>query len=125
MAADPAYRLDVLWNVDKHRRLARLDWFLGRTWWTGSTVGAQFHTREGTRLVDGTMLATFARPPLGPEPGDIKWEVGLAFADDPFAGDVAVLLRRWHMSVSAWIIPRAFSTVERGGDPPMMISFRP
>jgi hypothetical protein len=27
MVADPAYRLDVLWNVDKHRRLAQLDWF--------------------------------------------------------------------------------------------------
>jgi hypothetical protein len=124
MAADPAYRLDVLWNVDKHRRLAQLDWFFGLAWWTGSGAGGRFHVPEGARLRDGTVLATFPAPPVGPEPSEITWEVGLSFADDPFSDDVVGLLRRWYTAVGGWIIPRAFATVERGGDPPLMISFR-
>jgi hypothetical protein len=121
MAADPAYRLDVLWNVDKHRRLARLDWFLELIWWGGIGVGPRFHLPEGAPLSDGTVLATFPQPPLGPKPGDLSWDIG--FADDPFPDDVTGLLRSWYRSVSGWIIPRAFSTVDRGGDPPLIISF--
>lgn len=64
-------------------------------------------------------------PPVGPEPSEITWEVGLSFADDPFSDDVVGLLRRWHTSVGGWIIPRAFATVERRGDPPLMISYQP
>jgi hypothetical protein len=49
---------------------------------------------------------------------------------DPFPDDVAGLLRRWHMSASAWIIPRAFSMSTQHGRAPaatprLMISFRP
>jgi hypothetical protein len=124
MMADPAYRLDVLWNVDKHRRLVRLDWFFDLSWWTGSGTGPDFHLPKGARLRDGTVLATFPGPPVGPEPSELGWEVGLSFSDDPFPADVVGLLRSWHNSVGGWIIPRAFATVERGGEPPLMISFR-
>ena len=92
MMADPAYRLDVLWNVDKHRRLVRLDWFFDLSWGTGSGTGPDFHLPKGARLRDGTVLATFPGPPVGPEPSELGWEVGLSFSDDPFPDDVVGLL---------------------------------
>jgi hypothetical protein len=130
LAMDVPHRLNVLWNIDKHRRLLDLGWYVDElVYWDSAGKGCGWRTalpRQGP-LSDGDPLGHF-RTGEGVEVGSVEphLEFWLGLTDDPcpYPDDVRKLLAGWHDSLAGWVVPRMFITAETDGPPPIMISFR-
>ncbi|MGL5827348.1 MAG: hypothetical protein ACRCYU_21435 [Nocardioides sp.] len=57
LTADAGYRLNQLWNVDKHRRLTNLDWYYGGMWCSGEPGACRQVLPNRSRNIDGQVLA--------------------------------------------------------------------
>jgi hypothetical protein len=109
------FRLDRLWNIDKHRRLAIMAWWPDLIYW-GSDGPSNRHMLRGDGTVaDGSILFYIQGRDEGM--GDhVSHEFNLALTDDPgFApregntDDVVKLLARWHGHVVNVVFPRVFT----------------
>ena len=119
------HRLNVMWNVDKHRRLPRLAWCLpgGGVYW-GLPSGSEVTWRSAVAIpgpvCDGDLLG-YLRMIAGPEVEPI-FELRVSLADDPnvYGEAVTELVNEWHRSVGDWVVPRIFTAADTG-TPPILI----
>jgi hypothetical protein len=118
LARDPAHRLDVLWNVDKHRRLLRLGWFYEAVSGVGEALYMTAPRGEG--LADGQVIFQH----IYPTPADVD-EVQPSFVirptllDDPhpYPEDLIKTLNGWLATLAVWAIPRVIGTLGTGIPP--------
>jgi hypothetical protein len=124
LAQDIPYRLDVLWNVDKHRRLLALAWYLDDLVYWPEAPGARWYpTMPNTGpLSDGTMIGYF-NSGLGNEAIKPRLNFFLRLTDDPcpYPQELSEMLTRWHESLGGWVVPRLFITASSDGPPPILI----
>jgi hypothetical protein len=125
LAMDIPYRLNVLWNLDKHRRLLTLEWHVDVYWSQGGTSARWEPTLDRTGpLTDGTLLGHF-NAGQDHEEGSVepRFELLLRLTDDscPYTNDLCKLLTSWHDSLGGWVVPRMFITVDADGSPPILI----
>jgi hypothetical protein len=124
------YRIDVLArlshvnNLDKHRRLPFLAWYVDFVYLTGEAPGFGWSlTRSkpaGLQHNDVIGYLTFPEGDSDPSP-NLKIEMRLALADDlGYAGDFVGVLERWHSYLANWVLPRIFAVAD-GKPPPMFI----
>jgi hypothetical protein len=111
----PLIRLDRLWNIDKHRRLAIMAWWPDLIYW-GSNGPSNRHMLPGDGTVsDGSIL--FYLQGRDEEMGDeVSHEFNLAVTDDPgfrpregATDDVLDLMTRWHQRLVTTVIPQVFT----------------
>jgi hypothetical protein len=126
---DVPYRLGVLWNLDKHRRLLRLAWYADDLVCLPGAPGEslQVFPRQTppAPLADGTVLGRVHVAGEHDGPVEAKLDFNLGLVDDPcpFPGeDVRRLLGGWLDNLGGWVIPRAFATASADGPPPVFIS---
>jgi hypothetical protein len=121
---DAGYRLDVLWNIDKHRRLPGLVWFYQGMACFGEPGACRQVTPNRSVAVDGQILARHHfHSAEDVHPIGHAWNVDLTLADDPckFPGRLISMLEGWHQYLGGWVLPRMFHTAQTGGPPPIMI----
>jgi hypothetical protein len=131
-SADEEYRVDELArlshlsNVDKHRRLPLLAWYLDIVYWPGGDPEVTFRTdREPyTAIGDSDVICCMASKSGDrlrvPQP---TIELKLALADDPgYPHDLTQVLDRWHQYLVNWVLPRMFAVAD--GNPPPIAFIR-
>jgi hypothetical protein len=124
LATDAAYRLNALWNIDKHRRLAKLMWFFDLMYLTGDDVPWRYRVNRYSSLTDGTVLGQHRFASVGQvRPLAPVWRISLRLVEDPtlHGDDVVRQLESWHTSLGGWVVPRAFFVATTGNPPPIMI----
>lgn len=112
---DHLHRLDILWNIDKHRRLTILGWWPDQIWWgSDGPSNRRIYPGDGT-LANGSILFRME----GTDEGygdEVGHKFSLVLKDDPaysLAGpkeDVVALLTRWHEHV-VFVIQRVFTSM--------------
>lgn len=115
--------LDVLWNIDKHRRLPLLAWWPELIWW-GSDGQSKRRLLPGDgTLADGSILFYIEGHDEG-QGDEISHDFNIVLTDDPAhskdAGathDVVNMLTDWHLHVVGWVYPRVFMMMSRGPQP--------
>lgn len=116
---DSLYRLDKVWNIDKHRRLTLAVWQLHLTYWgSNGPTGRRMSPGDGTGQ-DGSVLY-YIEGTDGPGQSEIVNEFNLVLTDDPgFNGgdgdsDVVELLEQWHQAIcSLNVFPRIFTMMSQ------------
>lgn len=124
LQAHAPHRLDVLWNVDKHRRLPGLVWFYELMVCSGEPGACRPATFDRSLPVDGQILARHHfRTAEDVRPVRHMWYIDLALADDPsaFRAPLIKTLEDWQRNLGGWVIPRMFLTAQTGGPPPILI----
>ena len=118
-------RLNHLSNVDKHRRLPLLAWYLDLVYWTGDDPDITWRPAHQpfTAIADcniiGYMTSRSGDRTCVPEP---TIELQLALADDPgYPHDLMRVLERWHQYLVSWVLPRMFAVAD-GNPPPILIA---
>jgi hypothetical protein len=117
-------RLSHLSNVDKHRRLPLLAWYLEFAYFTREVSGIRLGTQPSSdALQDGSVFASITDPSgrqaIMPEPA---FEFSLALIDDPAAPhDLVSVLEGWHSYLVGWALPRMFAVID-GNPPPIAIA---
>jgi hypothetical protein len=107
------HRLDKLWNVDKHRRLTLMAWWLDLLWW-GSNGPSNRRVWPGEGVRDGAILFYLKGKDEGNS--DVQHEFNLVLTDDPaYSGDnqgctedVVAMLTNWHRHIANCIFPSVF-----------------
>jgi hypothetical protein len=117
---DELARLSHLSNVDKHRRLPLLAWYMNIAYWPGDDPDISWRTgrQPYTAVSDGDIVACMASKSGDrsriPDP---VIELKLALADDPgYPHDLMAVLERWHQYLVTWVLPRMFAVAD--GHPP-------
>jgi hypothetical protein len=84
LAWSTLYRLDQLWNVDKHRRLTIARWWPHMFWWGTDASESKRTAVVGDRLlVDGAILLYIDGRDDDQKSDDIDFEFNLVLTDDP------------------------------------------
>jgi hypothetical protein len=116
-------RLSRLSNIDKHRRLALVAWYLDMVYWTDGEP-SQWRPEPPPALVleDGSLLGyQVSGDDPAPKP---KFDLHLTLAEDPgYRQDLAGALERWQTYLEGWVLPRIFAVAE-GNKAPAMIARR-
>jgi hypothetical protein len=114
------YRLNTLWNIDKHRRLALMAWWPAIIYWSSNgPSNRRMFPGDGT-LADGSILFYIE----GSDEGQgiaVNHEFNLVLTDDPASScqdgateDVVTLLERWHQHIVRLVVfPRVFTIMSR------------
>ena len=115
-------------NLDKHRRLPFLAWYVDFVYLTGEAPGFGWSLArpKPAGLQDGDLIGypTFQDGESDPS-SRLTIEMQLALADDlGYASDFVAVLDRWHSYLVGWVLPRIF-TVADGNPPPMFIGSQP
>ena len=108
------HRLDVLWNIDKHRRLTILGWRPDYFWWgSNGPTSRRLLPGDGT-MQDGSILFYVEGSDEGQ--GEVNHEFKLVLMDDPARSlgqgqpeDAVSLLRRIHEHVVWNVFPMIFA----------------
>ena len=107
---DEIYALNVLWNIDKHRRLPELAWALRFVFWPGDDAGPAYrwvgNVRELTPLQDDTVLGELrGLPGAGRRQMNPRPEVDLVLTDDPspYGSPLVARLERLHQTLTGWV----------------------
>lgn len=117
------HRLDTLWNIDKHRRLALLAWWPDVVYWGSSgPTNRRLLPGDGT-LADGSILFYID----GADEGygdELSHEFNLVLTDDPGFSrdeggteDVVSLLTRCHEHVAGLVFATVFMLMSQDPDP--------
>jgi hypothetical protein len=127
LVMDVPKRLDVLWNVDKHRRLLALAWYVDDlVFWPECGKGGGWRPALDCLgpLADGALLGYF-HGGEGHEERSVEptFKFLLRLTDDPCTHpeDLCELLSRWHDKLGCWVVPRMFITANTDGSPPILI----
>lgn len=118
-------RLGHMNNLDKHRRLPLLSWFVEILYMSGETSECTWIRAHPARTVlrDGDTIGEAAYPQDRPRPS-LTGHVHLTLADDlGYAQDLVSSLESWHGYLTGWALPRMFAVAD-GNPPPMMIVSR-
>lgn len=117
-------RLNHISNVDKHRRLPVLSWYLDIVYWAGEAPGITWRTDRkpftaiGSNDIIGYLTTISGDISQVPEP---VIQLQLALADDPgYPHDLMNVLERWHQYLVGWALPRMFAVAD-GNPPPILI----
>ena len=129
---DPAYVLNALWNIDKHRRLPVLAWALdGPGWWDGpgamAVTGYTSLVAEHVPLEDSTVFVELRSDAGAGRPSvELHQDIDIITTDDPspYPYPLASRLNTMHQGLTNWVVPRIFYVAE-GAPPPMAMSFSP
>ena len=96
------YRLDALWNIDKHRRLALMAWWPDLIYWGSDGPSSRRLLPGDGTLADGSILFYIEGADDG-QGDEVSHEFNLVLTDDPAfsrkhgsTDDVVDLLERWH-----------------------------
>lgn len=109
------FRLDRLWNIDKHRRLAIMAWWPDLIYWgSNGPSNRRMLPGDGT-VADGSVL--FYMQGRDPDMGDaVTHEFNLAVTDDPAfrpqdgaTDDVAELMTSLHQHLITTVFPQVFT----------------
>jgi hypothetical protein len=118
------FRLDRLWNIDKHRRLAIMAWWPDLTYWgSNGPSNRRMLPGDGT-VADGSVL--FYMQGSDPDMGDtVTQEFNLAVTDDPAfrprggaTDDVAKLMTSLHQHVVTSVFPQVFTIMSEPAHQP-------
>ncbi|MFC0533323.1 hypothetical protein [Phytohabitans kaempferiae] len=118
------FRLDGLWNIDKHRRLAIMGWWPELIYW-GSNGPSKRRLLPGDGTVaDGSVLFRIN----GRDDGmgdEVSHEFDLTLTDDPgfrpregATDDVVDLMTRWHQQVVTVVFPQVFTIMSQSAPQP-------
>lgn len=99
------HRLDTLWNIDKHRRLALMAWWPDLiSWGSNGPTNRRAFPGDGT-VADGSILLYIEGSDEG-QGDELSHEFNLVLTDDPAASpdlgateDVVRLLEGWHQHI--------------------------
>jgi hypothetical protein len=114
------YRLDALWNTDKHRRLTLMAWWPDLIYWGSDGHSSRRLLPGDGTLADGSILFHIE----GAEDGqgdEVSHEFNLVLTDDPAfsrkhgsTDDVVDLLERWHQYIVDLVVfPGIFTVMSR------------
>jgi hypothetical protein len=117
---DELYRLNHLWNIDKHRRPATLAWSLDLLYWTSNEPSKRSWQWADLSFKNGSILGymTGSDPDVG---NTVFHEFNLVLTDDPAydpaspgnTDDVVKLLEAWHRRITDWTFQLIFRTMSR------------
>lgn len=118
---DELHRLHTLSNVDKHRRLPLLAWYLGFHYWDNPECTWQYARHPHAELQDEALVGYLTNSSQGSPAAQVTFEFKLSFIDDPgYRQDLISVLTRWHDYLTSWVLPRIFIVAE-GNPPPIFI----
>jgi hypothetical protein len=110
LALDGPYRLNTLWNIDKHRRLRTLR---GSSAWSSQRRRSRGRFSLPALRLDGrnrcrstSLRAPGRYPPLAAELGNLA---DARRGPSTISDDVVRQLESWHMSLGGWVVPRPAS----------------
>jgi hypothetical protein len=118
-------RLNKLSNIDKHRRLTLVAWYVDLVYSTGPSSASWRPARyPEAGLEDGSLLGCQVCADEASSASRPTFDMRLTIADDPgHRQDLASALQRWQTYLEGWVLPRIFAVAE-GGKPPIMITRR-
>lgn len=111
------HRLNALWNVDKHRRLAIARWWPDLFWWgTNAKESKRTAYRGDGSLADGSILLYIDGRDDDQADDEITCEFKLILTDDPAhilqkgaTPDLVELLEQWHSHVAGTVFRQLFT----------------
>jgi hypothetical protein len=113
------HRLNKLWNIDKHRRLALMAWWPDLIYWTSNGPSSRKMFRGDGTLANGSVLFYIEGADDG-RGSDVQHEFNLVLTDDPgfsreygVTEDVVALTERWHQHIVNWVFPVMFTIMSR------------
>jgi hypothetical protein len=117
------HRLDTLWNVDKHRRLALMAWWPDLIFWgSNGPSNRQAFPGDGT-LADGSILLYIEGTDEG-QGDQLGHEFHLVLTDDPASPhdqaapeDVVRLLEHWHQHIVDLVFRTVFTIMSQATVP--------
>lgn len=118
---DPANILNALWNVDKHRRLPRLNWVVPSMAWPHIEGVEPTSVPLYSTLTDGQVImedvGVCARPDRMPQ-----FDVDLQIEDSPSWTDRSLtkVLEALLASVGGWMVPRMLHVAD-GNEAPFIV----
>lgn len=113
-------RLSRVNNLDKHRYLPLLAWYVDFLYATEMVPYCRVSIRQGVHFEDGDLIGRVIFDEGQGDPSSkLTLRMRQTFADDPaYASDFLAALTDWHRYLTAWIVPRIF-VVADGNPPPM------
>jgi hypothetical protein len=122
---DELARLSKLSNIDKHRRLTFVAWYVDLVYWTGPRPTSWCPARyPEAGLEDGSLLGHQVCEDEGISISRPTFDMRLTITDDPgYRQDLAGALERWQTYLEGWVLPRIFAVAE-GGKAPIVIARR-
>jgi hypothetical protein len=118
---DELHRLHTLSNVDKHRRLPLLSWYLDINYWDDPECSWRFARHPHAAFEDKTLIGYLSTPRVEAPTAQVTFDFRLSLVDDPgYRQDLISVLARWHEYLTSWVLPRIFIVAE-GNPPPMFI----
>jgi hypothetical protein len=118
-------RLNKLSNIDKHRRLTLVAWYVDLVYWTGPRSASWRPARyPEAGLEDCSLLGHQVCEDEGNSNSRPTFDMRLTITDDPgYREDLASTLERWQTYLEGWVLPRIFAVAE-GAKAPIMIARR-
>lgn len=118
---DELHRLHTLSNVDKHRRLPLLAWYLDINHWDDQGCTWRYAQLPRTEVKDQALIGFLVNSGEGSPSAQVTFDFRLSLVDDPgYRQDLMGVLTRWHDYLTGWVVPRIFIVAE-GNPPPMLI----
>lgn len=121
---DQLARLSHLNNLDKHRYLPLLGWYIDLVCSTTDVTECTWRTAQPQRggYQDNDLIGHLTFPGAANDPSaDLRVDMHLALADDPaYAGDFTSTLEGWLSYLTGWVLPRIFIVAD-GNPPPIAI----
>lgn len=120
---DKLHGLNVLWNIDKHRRIPLMAWWPALIYWgSDGATNRRLLPGDGT-MADGSVLFYIEGQDEG-QGDEISHDFHIVLTDDPAhrggAGakpDVVDMLTNWHSHIVGWVFPTVFSMMSRPTTP--------
>jgi hypothetical protein len=108
------HRLNKMWNIDKHRRLALMAWWPDMVYWTSNGPSKRkMYPGDGT-LENRSIL--YYMEGADEEGSEVVNEFNLTITDDPGFSrehptnpDILELVDQWHQHIVNWLFPLVFS----------------
>jgi hypothetical protein len=118
---DELHRLHTLSNVDKHRQLPLLTWYLDIHYWDNPGCTWRYAQHPHDEFKDQALVGFLLHSGEGSPSAHVTFEFKLSLIDDPgYRQDLIGVLTRWHDYLTGWVIPRIFIVAE-GNPPPIFI----
>lgn len=115
------HRLQVLSNLDKHRRLPLLVWYVEFLFWNDENCSWRYAQHPHSELKDNALIGYLADPTGSRPTATVTIDLRLSLSDDPgFRNDLIGTLTRWQTYLTGWVIPRVFIVAD-GNPPPVLI----
>jgi len=127
---DELHRLRTLSNLDKHRRLPLLAWYVDFLYWDDPSYSWRGAQPRMAELKDQSVIGYLTGSGDGPATAEATFDLRLSLTDDPAGSgspgfivrsDLVGVLERWHYYLSNWVLPRVFIVAD-GNPPPIIIA---